>query len=745
MELASMCHVKVQDFPETGRGLGATKDLKEGDVMLEIPLKYCWTPSRARAIPELQSLSSSSELSDKDMLFLHLMIEASKGGSEPWISSHLKELPTLEEVGLPLSWSEEERAELEGSEAHTHCSNLDEELPEDFAKFQAALKAAGAESLLSEHKLGYKEYLWARCMFWSRTMSLSVDGEADSVFALVPGLDMCNHSPDAPAGLFRLDNDGSMVVARAAKDYTEGEQVFINYKAGAFNDQLLLSFGFTLPRPELHSSEITFSLNVTSQQMAVHRQLLENPSFGFGTPGAAAHEVVHMPSPSDFESQPVAELIVKHRLTLDNPVPVVLLGMTRIQHLPPSGLQDPLRTASAVNGKRSSVGSEEFRVLFLLEDLLRGKLSQLPSSEEEDDALLGGGAKLPLRRRFAIILRRGEREVLRSSLRRLESQQLEQLRLAVIEPMLSAGPGSNDERCIAAKTPRLHVLQAADMSLQAAEQQVARLSQALFQRLPAKELMKVASATHLWIVGKSTSSIDAMDAVAEDSENDYLELYKEKMTLWGSWFCSQWAHANAVRLEEFSCIGQEQASLRNKHACSIPNSKALSILAASAPLLEVGAGSGYWARLLQSRGVDILAFDTATFEPAYNGKTDIPSGKELIEDGEGRRNTVKPGGPEVVVQHPERTLVLMWADIEGFGTYGLQCLEGYQGDSLILVGEWKTSTYGAYTTGMSEHGRSFSKEFQESVEERFELVESVSLPNWPLALDRLALFKRKKN
>lgn len=41
-----------------------------------------------------------------------------------------------------------------------------------------------------------------------------------------------------------------------------------------------------------------------------------------------------------------------------------------------------------------------------------------------------------------------------------------------------------------------------------------------------------------------------------------------------------------------------------------------------------------------------------------------------------------------VTDHPGRTLVLMWPDYAGCGTYGLSCLEKYSGDRLILVGEW---------------------------------------------------------
>ena len=60
---------------------------------------------------------------------------------------------------------------------------------------------------------------------------------------------------------------------------------------------------------------------------------------------------------------------------------------------------------------------------------------------------------------------------------------------------------------------------------------------------------------------------------------------------------------NWVRLE---VLGEP---LCKKYAWAIPDERALQILASFSPLIEIGAGRGYWARLLRDQGVDILAFD----------------------------------------------------------------------------------------------------------------------------------------
>lgn len=60
---------------------------------------------------------------------------------------------------------------------------------------------------------------------------------------------------------------------------------------------------------------------------------------------------------------------------------------------------------------------------------------------------------------------------------------------------------------------------------------------------------------------------------------------------------------NWVRLE---VLGEP---LCKKYAWAIPDERALQILASFSPLIEIGAGRGYWARLLRDQGVNILAFD----------------------------------------------------------------------------------------------------------------------------------------
>lgn len=137
---------------------------------------------------------------------------------------------------------------------------------------------------------------------------------------------------------------------------------------------------------------------------------------------------------------------------------------------------------------------------------------------------------------------------------------------------------------------------------------------------------------------------------------------------------------------------------------------------------------------------DILVFDEKHFQSSFNDQTQISEGQEISAR---YFCQVQQGGPEIANKYADRTLLLMWPDYMGFGTYGLQCLQHYQGNTLILIGEWKNSTFGSYAQGISEHGQSFSLDFQEKVEAEFELIEILDLPTWPLFLDRLQIFRRR--
>lgn len=86
-------------------------------------------------------------------------------------------------------------------------------------------------------------------------------------------------------------------------------------------------------------------------------------------------------------------------------------------------------------------------------------------------------------------------------------------------------------------------------------------------------------------------------------------------------------------------------------AWAVPNQAALHALLALGPLVELGAGTGYWAWLLTRMGADIIAYD-------------LPGSHE----GQGfrfRHHLVADGGADVLKNICNRALLLCWPDIVG--------------------------------------------------------------------------------
>lgn len=104
-------------------------------------------------------------------------------------------------------------------------------------------------------------------------------------------------------------------------------------------------------------------------------------------------------------------------------------------------------------------------------------------------------------------------------------------------------------------------------------------------------------------------------------------------------------------------------------AWGIPDERALSIVAAHSPIVEVGAGTGYWARLLEDRGADVIATDRLELGGHWQGVlwTDV----------------LERDAAEAAAAHPDRALLMVWP----YGEMAVDALDAYRGDTLIYVGE----------------------------------------------------------
>jgi hypothetical protein len=153
------------------------------------------------------------------------------------------------------------------------------------------------------------------------------------------------------------------------------------------------------------------------------------------------------------------------------------------------------------------------------------------------------------------------------------------------------------------------------------------------------------------------------------------------------------------------------------HAWAIPTEDAIDTIVKHSPegVVEIGAGTGYWARLISARGIPVAAFDQ---DPHHNAQA------------EGEWFEVFEGGPEKATDFPERSLFLCWPPYDTDMAY--ESVLAYDGDTLLYVGEGPGGCCGNDVFHDLLQG-----EWTELEEEY------VALPQWPGIHDHLEVWSRK--
>jgi hypothetical protein len=178
------------------------------------------------------------------------------------------------------------------------------------------------------------------------------------------------------------------------------------------------------------------------------------------------------------------------------------------------------------------------------------------------------------------------------------------------------------------------------------------------------------------------------------------------------------APADAQRLLDMERRRRELASL---FSWAIPTEPALAMLAKYAPVVECGAGMGYWSALLRARGVDALAYDLAPpgggAPNAYHRRVRQPW-----------TEVQQASAAAAARRHAGRALVLCWPPYDDdAASYG--ALRAYRGDVVIHIGE-------------RDEGATGSVRFHRELRLNWSLAEELDLPHWPRLRDRLMVYRR---
>jgi hypothetical protein len=156
--------------------------------------------------------------------------------------------------------------------------------------------------------------------------------------------------------------------------------------------------------------------------------------------------------------------------------------------------------------------------------------------------------------------------------------------------------------------------------------------------------------------------------------------------------------------------------LASRFSWAVPTEAALGLLGDHGPLLEVGAGTGYWAALLRGRGADVHPTDA---EPA--GNTYHPDGQEWTE-------VARSAAVDAVRRWPDRTLLICWPPPDD-DTAGYAALRAYTGDTVLYIGG-------------GADGPTGTARLHRELDLNWTVTDELALPSWPGIPDRLTVRRR---
>jgi hypothetical protein len=146
-----------------------------------------------------------------------------------------------------------------------------------------------------------------------------------------------------------------------------------------------------------------------------------------------------------------------------------------------------------------------------------------------------------------------------------------------------------------------------------------------------------------------------------------------------------------------------------KYGFSIPNETALELIKKYSPILEVFSGKGYWASLLKQLNCDIIATDNYrwNYKPEF---TDVLNYNSI----------------DAVRNFRNRNLLMSWPPYnkpDAFDT-----IKEFNDQFFIYIGEGNS-------------GCCADSDFFTFLDDNYKLIETVSIPNWPLIHDSLFVYE----
>lgn len=171
-----------------------------------------------------------------------------------------------------------------------------------------------------------------------------------------------------------------------------------------------------------------------------------------------------------------------------------------------------------------------------------------------------------------------------------------------------------------------------------------------------------------------------------------------------------------------SLLISQRHDIVSEYSFTIPYYIILQKVASYSPIVEIGAGSGYWARCLTEMGADVIAYDS--FPPGEQGPWEWYNGNSWFDDA---WYCINKGDDTAAAIHPERTLFMAWPMPNNPMAYN--ALANYKkagGRTVIYIGD-------------PHPGSSGDEYFYKLLYEHKE-IENIELFSWPGIRERLLIY-----
>lgn len=181
-------------------------------------------------------------------------------------------------------------------------------------------------------------------------------------------------------------------------------------------------------------------------------------------------------------------------------------------------------------------------------------------------------------------------------------------------------------------------------------------------------------------------------------------------------------HKSLGRDELASLLISMRHDIISDYSFTIPYHDILKKVSSWSPIVEIGAGSGYWARCLYEMGADVVAYDN--FPPGENNQWEWDKGNSWFDD---TWYSIIQGDETSASLHPERTLLLAWPMPMNLMAYNaLSCYMEAGGKTIIYIGDPDPSSSG------DEH-------FYNLLYKQ-KLIESINLYSWPGIKEKMLIY-----